>query len=244
MPVQVVDCDPDLYVFLIRYPEIVVNMWQLMGVTRATVDRTGAYSFAASDGAGTTTKVELIYGSSDIHVMYAEGVYQGPLLKQRVEGKCVLVLTSGYSQQADGRELVTHRLDVFLQLAHAGAELLAKTLHPLVGKTADHNFAESSAFLGMVSQAAERNGPSLEQFAGRLDNVAPEIRDRFAKLAESVNHKALLRAGRSAQLADQPAASVAAAFQLASDELVDDAGSPEIYYLLQTPRRRGAQLRR
>ena len=34
MPIEVVPCDPDLYVFLVRYPEIVVNMWQLMGVTK------------------------------------------------------------------------------------------------------------------------------------------------------------------------------------------------------------------
>ncbi|MDV7402867.1 hypothetical protein RZS08_66200, partial [Arthrospira platensis SPKY1] len=27
MPTQAVDCDPDLHLFLIRYPEVIVNIW-------------------------------------------------------------------------------------------------------------------------------------------------------------------------------------------------------------------------
>src|SRR5436190_23442273 len=27
LPVQVTDCDPDLYLFLVRHPEVVVNIW-------------------------------------------------------------------------------------------------------------------------------------------------------------------------------------------------------------------------
>jgi hypothetical protein len=62
MPTQEVDCDPDLHVFLIRYPEVIVNIWQLMEVTRVQVKRTGPYTFDASDGSGTVCQVELVYG--------------------------------------------------------------------------------------------------------------------------------------------------------------------------------------
>jgi hypothetical protein len=244
MPVQIVDCDPDLYVFLVRYPEVVVNMWRLMGVTKADVRRTGQFTFDANDGAGTAAKVQLLYASPEKHVLYAEGIYEGPLLKQRVDGKCVLVLTSGYSVQENDRVLVTHRLDVFLQLDHPGAELLAKTLHPLVGKAADHNFAESTAFLGTVSQAAERNGPGMEQFAARLTRVAPEVRERFASLAASVGYKAVLRHARPARLKTQPDEPIAAAFRIASAEIDSDDNPPEICRLSQLSRRRDLQMRR
>src|SRR5262245_19827523 len=33
MPTQVFDCDPKMYVFLLRNPEVIVNIWQLMGIT-------------------------------------------------------------------------------------------------------------------------------------------------------------------------------------------------------------------
>ena len=52
LPVQVIPCDQELYLLLVRYPEIIVNMWQLMGVTRAVIRRTGAYAYDAEDGAG------------------------------------------------------------------------------------------------------------------------------------------------------------------------------------------------
>jgi hypothetical protein len=244
MPVQAIDCDPDLYVFLVRHPDVVVNIWQLMGITKAQVKRTGAYTFDASDGSGTVTSVELVYGSPELHVMYAEGAYEGPLLKQRVEGKCVLVLRTGYFRQADDRVLVTHRLDVFLQLPHAGAELLAKTLHPLVGRLADHNFAESSKFLGLVSAAAKRNGPGMEQLAGRLTRVAPDVRARFAKLTAAANHEAVLQAARPASFRTQDHESVAAVLRLESAEGGGDVEPPDFYYLAQAPRRSGPKLRR
>ncbi len=53
LPIEVIPCDPELYIFLVRYPEVVVNMWQLMGVTNAVIRRTDAYSYDALDGAGT-----------------------------------------------------------------------------------------------------------------------------------------------------------------------------------------------
>src|SRR3972149_408820 len=31
LPVRVIDCDPDMFTFLIRHPEVVVDTWRLMG---------------------------------------------------------------------------------------------------------------------------------------------------------------------------------------------------------------------
>jgi hypothetical protein len=193
MPVQVNDCDPDMYLLLVRYPEVVVNIWQLMGISNVSIKRTGPFTFDASDGAGTVSNVELVYGDGDTHVMYAEGFYEGPLFAKRITAKCVLLLKSAYARGADGHLYVTSRLDLFVQLDNLGAELLAKTLHPLVGRTADSNFAESAGFLARVSQAAERNGPGVQQMAARLTSVDPAIRARFAQVAAVVNERAVLR---------------------------------------------------
>jgi hypothetical protein len=56
------------------------------------------YLLDASDGAGTFSNVELVYGTRDTHVVYGKGFYEGPLLRRRVNGKCVLLLQSGYTQ--------------------------------------------------------------------------------------------------------------------------------------------------
>jgi hypothetical protein len=192
MPTQEVDCDPDLHVFLIRHPEVIVNIWQLMEVTRVQMKRTGAYTFDASDGSGTICRVELIYGRPDLHVFYATGYYEGPLFRTRMEGDCVILLRSSYAQR-DGRSQIVNSLDVFLRMDRVGADILLKTLHPLMGKTADFNFVESAKFLGQVSKAAENNGPGMERLAARLENVEPPLRELFARHAEIVYQRALLR---------------------------------------------------
>jgi hypothetical protein len=185
LPVARVQTDQDLYLFLVRHPEIIVNMWELMGVTRVSVKRTGEFTFNANDGAGTTGVGELIYGDKETHLVIGEGAYEGPVLKRKIHGQCLVVLKSNYSNGATTSQ-VTHRLDMFVQLDNVGADLVAKTLQPLVGKSADHNFVETSRFLGQISQAAETRPTGMQQLAGRLTKVDPAVREQFASLSAAV----------------------------------------------------------
>ena len=38
LPVKTIQVDPDYYRFLVRHPETVIGIWQLMGVTQMTID--------------------------------------------------------------------------------------------------------------------------------------------------------------------------------------------------------------
>ena len=199
MPTQVIGCDPDLYLFFLRNPEVVVNMWQLMGISSLQVKRTGNYTFDAKDNAGTQAKVELVYGTPDTHVFLADGAYEGPLLKRKTPGKVVLVLKSDYTHDPLKRVHVANQLDAFIQLEQAGAEFVAKTLQPVIGKTADHNFRETLTFVSRVSQALERNATGVQRLASRLTLIDPGVRDKFVQVATAVNHRAILRGPESLQ---------------------------------------------
>jgi hypothetical protein len=190
LPITKVETDPDLYVFLIRYPEVIVNMWDLMGVTKVKIRRTGEFTFDASDGAGTTSQVELIYGDRETHVMMADGSYEGPLFKRLIHGRCVLLLRSAYGRGPNDQTQVPHQLDMFVQMDNVGADLMAKTLHPLVGQTADHNFVEASRFLGQVSQAASTRPSGMQQLAQKLTKIDPTVRQRFATISAETYQRA------------------------------------------------------
>jgi hypothetical protein len=194
LPVEVIPCDPDLYLFLVRYPEVVVNMWQLMGVTKVVLQRTSDYAYDAQDGAGTISQVQLIYGTRDKHLFLAEGYYEGPLLPRRISGRCVLLLHSAYSRDQHQRDFVSNQLDVFLQLDNVGAEFVAKTLHPLMGRTVDSNFLETARFIGQLSHVAETNGPGVQRLATRLNAIEPGVRNRFVHVASNVYQRATVRA--------------------------------------------------
>lgn len=189
MPISVIDCDPELHRFIVRHPETMVNVWQLMGITSLTAERTGQYQLNCSDGVGTTTSMELIYGDRDTHILFCNGAYDGPLFRKPLTGRCVLILKSGAVPNAT-QSLVTNRLDVFLQVDHAGLDIFAKTFHPLLGKSADMNFLESMRFLERLSRASEANGPGMQHMVGRLENLQPQIRSRFQQVVANVNSRA------------------------------------------------------
>lgn len=191
LPVSVVESDPDLFLFLVRYPEVVVNMWQMMGVTKVKVTRTSDFTLEAVDGAGTTGRVELVYGDRDTHIYYSDGSYEGPLFGRLIKGRCVLVLKSEYYRTMDQRVYITNRLDLFVHLENIGAEILAKTLQSLVGKTADQNFIETSRFVSQVSVAAETKPDKLQTVAARLSNVDPKTRAQFVSLIQQVSNRSV-----------------------------------------------------
>lgn len=186
LPIQSIDCDHELHVFLVRYPEVVVNIWQLMGITNIQARRTAEFTVEGSDGAGTNSKINLVYGTPDLHLYFCEGSYEGPLFKRLLTGRSVLLLRSGYTFDRAKRPIVTNQLDVFLAVDNAGAELLAKTLHTTVGKTIDSNFTETTKFLTRVSEAAERNGPGMQNLGAKLNNCSEEVRRGFVDISSGV----------------------------------------------------------
>jgi hypothetical protein len=193
LPQQSIVCDAALFMFLIRNPEVVVNIWQLMEIASMTADRQGPYNWKGNDGAGTTCDVELVYGADHLHVLYSDGFYEGSLLKNKVTGRCVMLLKSGYAQGPDRRPYVANRLDLFVQIDNLAADVVARTLSPWVGKVADANFRESCVFAAKLSDAAERNSTGVQRLTDKLTKVEPPVRDEFSRLTAAVQQRAALR---------------------------------------------------
>ncbi len=189
MPIRVIDCDPDLYLFLVRHPDVVVNIWEVLKISHLTLKQIGAGTYRVAESAGTLANVEFLYSTHDTQVIYAEGSYDGPLCAWPVKGRCLMVLKSGYVRETDGRYYITNRLDTFLSVESVGAELLTKTLQPLMGKTADANFVQTMAFLGSLSRTAEVNCRGVQRLAAKLTRVRPEVRLQLAELAAGVAEK-------------------------------------------------------
>jgi hypothetical protein len=189
MPTKVVDCDPDMYLFLVRHPDVVVNIWEVLKLSRLQLHQTEENRFQVAEQSGTAANFRFMYESHDTHVIYGEGTYEGPLLPRPVKGRGVLVLKTGYVRETNGRYYITSRLDCFLAIEPAGAELLTKTVSPLLGKTADNNFTQSVAFVGSLAHTAEVNQRGVRRLATQLTRVSPEVRDRFAELTAELAQK-------------------------------------------------------
>ena len=186
LPITAIDVDPDMFLFLIRYPEVVVNIWQIMGVTQMNVERTGPFTLQSDDGVGAVSDVELIYGTNNQHIFYAEGKYSGPLLKRKLNGRAVMILQTNYTTGPDGKPKSTNSLDVFVKVENATVNLIAKTLNPIVGPTADHNFVETLNFVQRLNETTEQNGVGVQRMSNRLTSIDTAVRQKFSQIAGAV----------------------------------------------------------
>jgi hypothetical protein len=157
-----------------------------MGISKVTLDRIGPDTYKGNDAAGTTGTVRLCYSNHDTQVVYAEGAYDGPMFSQPVQAQCVIVLKAGYVQETNGRYYITNRLDTFIHIDHVGLDLVAKTFAPLVTKTVDINFRETSNFVSVVSRTAGANPQGMRRLTAKLSGVDATTRGEFVRLSDAV----------------------------------------------------------
>jgi hypothetical protein len=189
LPTKSIDCDPELYAFLVRHPEVVVNIWRVMGITQMQLDRIDAANYKVADGQGTKGRMEYLYSSPGVNVIYSEGTYDGPLYPRTVRGKCLILLRTSQRREPNGRYTVIGQLDTFLSVENLGVEVLAKTFQPLVGKAADHNFTETANFVANLSHTAETNESGMLRLGRKLTNLDAQTRERFLELISTVPQK-------------------------------------------------------
>jgi hypothetical protein len=187
LPTRVVDCDPDLFSFLLRRPDVIVSVWQLMGISRVSLERVSEQQFRGSDGAGTSGNVGYVYAdwgpdARNLAVIYADGAYDGKPFLTPLRAQTVVLFQSGAIQETDGRRYVTVRVDSFVHIDKVGVELVAKTVQPWLAKTADENFVQTIDFLSTFSRTAERNPQGMRRLAAKLQSVDEPTRGELVRL--------------------------------------------------------------
>ncbi len=193
LPTQSIPCDPNMYRFVLAHPDLVVNLWRVLGISDVSLRRTSPTTFATDDGAGTVGSIEVLLQTPEATLVIAEGVYDGALFTRRVMGKCVMSIRSEYRQASDGRDYAVCAMDSFIQIDNVGAELVVKTFQPLVGHFADHNFRETANFIGTLNRAAEVNPTKIVSLTNRMQDVSPEVKTQFIDLTHQLAQRIALR---------------------------------------------------
>lgn len=184
LPTRVVDCDDELFTFLLDHPDVVVESWNVMGVSRLDLDRAGPNHYRVADNAGAVGDVRVLHreggsGAPLRMLIVADGVYQTPPMPSPLRGESVLLLRAESVDEPSGRTYVTTRLDSFIRFEGHATRLVAKTLRPLILRTADHNFVETMRFASLFSRTAETNPAGMERLAGHLEEVDAATRREF-----------------------------------------------------------------
>ncbi|MDP1560470.1 MAG: hypothetical protein Q8M16_03645 [Pirellulaceae bacterium] len=185
LPVSRIHCDPQFYQFSIRNPDTIVGLWQAFGVTSMGLQRTGPYVFTGDDGAGTDCTAELVYGDQEKHIFVGSGTYEGPVFRRKVTGRCVAILKTD-TAAGDQQYALTNQLDIFLRVDNLAADMIARTLQPMVGRTADHNFTESLLFLQAFSETAANDPQRVSHLVQQLKQIEPDTKSQFKQVVATV----------------------------------------------------------
>lgn len=186
MPSQQIACDPQMLTFLVRRPEVMVNIWEVMGITKVTAKRTSPVSFLADDGVGTACRCDLVYSDNSLHIYLGNGSYEGTMAPRKVTGRCVCLLRTEDRTPTAGEPNIAGTMDVFLKVDNFGADLLTRSIGPFVGKTADYNFVETSKFISQISQICQTNPSAAQALVMRLDRIDDATRREFADIVTRI----------------------------------------------------------
>lgn len=187
LPTRIIDCDPDLFTFLLQHPEVVIDVWHVMGITQVSLEKTPDGVYHGTDGAGTNGAVRYLFSNwganaQNLAVVYAEGAYTGSPFVTPLKAKSIMLFRSSGMQETNGRHYITVRIDSFIYVEQLGVEVIAKTVQPWINKAADQNVIETLTFVSNFSRTAEKNPQGMQRLAKRLNAVDEPTRNQLISL--------------------------------------------------------------
>jgi hypothetical protein len=194
LPTRVIDCDPQVFSFLMRHPEVVAEIWRVMGVSQMRIDRLPDGSFRGDDGIGTTGTVRFLAsgwgpGANIMALVLADGAYEGKPFVMPLKARSVMLVRSAGVREHNGRYYVTVRADAFVQVEQMAVELVAKTVQPWVNATADRNLIDTLTFVSNFSRTAERNPDGMMRLAARLTSIDEPTRRELVQICAQTAHR-------------------------------------------------------
>ena len=191
LPVESFSCDRALLDFSLTHPEVVVDIWRVLGISRLTLESTGPRQWRMSDGYGTVGTLRLMHQErtpeGGLLVLHGSGGYSGPLSPQPLSGNCLLLVRyRGTAPADDGTPRHAMQVDAFLDANGIGLEIVTKSLHPIIVRSGAANLHEICLFMQSLSEAAADNPEGVSRLAGRLSKVDPSARQTLGVLARDI----------------------------------------------------------
>lgn len=190
LPTVVFPAESECYTYFLDYPESAVSIWRAMGISEMRMGQTAPNFYTGDVGDGTTGLLEVVYRDSDMILVFCDGEYKSPFLKQPIKSQSILLLETNYFRETDDKVYVTHRADLFVTFPSETVETIAKVLAPMTAPIADRSFVEVSMFLKMMSIAMERRPDWVGDMVDRMQDVPEDRKVKLLAVSEQINSRA------------------------------------------------------
>jgi hypothetical protein len=141
-----------IYGWLLEHPDRASLAWRRLGVPCAEITDRGQGTFGWSDGQGTDVTWRTVAKSDLTRVWLAEGHTKlGPMLPT-IPVRAVVVLHSPRTIRRDGRVVVVHATDVYLQTDSKATATVIKVLGSATPKLADEGAGQLLLFFSGLTR--------------------------------------------------------------------------------------------
>ena len=188
-------CNPEIYDYLVCHPEVVVGTWEAGGFKQLSLANNGGGRFTLKDNSGTRGEIEIVYHDNKMLAFLCNGVYEGQLSPRPIQGDIFCVMQYRFTEDAanGNKPIVVTRLDTFVRMSSASADLVGKAFAPMVGKIADSNFVKTVDSVNQISELMERNPQVLAEMIQEVPSISTETKKEFLGYIERVTGHASMR---------------------------------------------------
>ncbi|MCA9039103.1 MAG: hypothetical protein KDA65_02015 [Planctomycetaceae bacterium] len=189
LPTLSVEVNPEIYRFFVQNPDVAVSIWRVMQISDFKMWQTNQNEYEADAGDGTIGIIDVLLRSETDNVIYCEGEYKSPLLKNPIKGQTVLHLQTKFSKGVSGEDIATHRLYMYVSFPSQSVETVARVMSPVSNAIVDRNFKEISLFLNMMTLAMTRQPGWVHAVSTRMEGVIDIRKTQLLRLTELLSQE-------------------------------------------------------
>ena len=150
-PLETFRCDPRVYQFYLDHPDRAVAAWRLLGARVVDIAERSPGRFGWSDGDDSDVTWVTAYQNDQMRIWYARGLVKPGHLVPLVPFEAVMLLRHAVGQDATGRPLVRHQVDLMVHTDSRGAQVVAKVLGTAAPRLAEQYLGQVEMFFSALS---------------------------------------------------------------------------------------------
>ena len=186
LPMISLNANHDVYQFFLKNPEMAVEIWRVMGISKFQMWQVDEDTYGADAGDGSKGDVDVLHRTPTECLITCNGVYDSPFLVKPIAAKALMYLQSKYQVDQHKNPIVTHKMRLFISFPSQTVGTAARIISPVSNMIIDKNFHEVSLFIHLMNRSMSEHPEWVEQLAGKMDGVMDIRKQQLLKLTSKV----------------------------------------------------------
>lgn len=173
-PVEVFNCQPEQYFWLLDNPHQCVRLWRSLGAKVTDIQSLGEGRFAWVDNQGSQITWNTVLRTADHRVWLAEGHVKPGMLLPAVNVRALMAIHHTEGTDRENQPAIRHHVELVLQTDNAAVALAARVLGASAPHLAQQYIAQIEIFYGAMAWYLDHHPRHAIQLLAQLDQTPGE----------------------------------------------------------------------